>query len=183
MEKKLRRTFKGKTINLYNEEKSVGPEIQTREGEDDFGTVRIRKIKYRPNLDMPTINPGHIWDDVIMSVSPANSSTPSWLRWTDNLDRALRNEKNLTLRISCTFAGGSMWLVEGAKFGYEGWERAAEVNNVTNTKFMKDIQDTFCKSPEMKQMDKIMNGLKKTKTVEDADYAQVDDQEDSEELV
>lgn len=183
MEKNLRRKFKGKTINLYSDEASVGPgPIQHREGEEEYGTVKIRKITYNPNLYMPTINPGHIWDSINMTVSPVDPE--GFKGWMEDFDRFIKGERNLTLRVSCFFAGGQMWLDRFTKEERKGGQAIPEDSNVvTNSEFMKDIQDTFCKSPEMKQMERVMTGLKKAKVVDDADYAQVDDQDDSEELV
>lgn len=183
MEKNLRRKFKGKTINLYSDEVSIGSPIKHREGEGDFGTVKIRKITYNPNLYMPTINPGHIWDSINMTVSPVNPE--GFKGWMQDFDRFIRNERNFTLRVSCFFAGGHMWLEKMTREERKSGAQVADDSNVvTNSDFMKDIQDTFCKSPEMKQMERVMTGLKKAeKVVDDADYAQVDDQEDSEEIV
>ena len=192
MVKELSRIFKGKTVNLYNSEISEKTGIES-EGEEEFGTMRIKKIKYNPRDFMQTTNSEEKAGEVVMVVMPDYGDS-RWLRFVDKISRAftanllgaIKSEKNLILKISCN-EGGSMWLEEMRysdykKYGLDAYE-GQKANAVTNTKFMSDVQDVFCDSGEMERLKSIISQLDASKFVPDADYAQVDDQEGYEEIV
>ena len=201
IQRNLRRTYDGKTINLYAEEKSVGEEIQTREGELEFGQLKVRRVFYPygetrrgliKNLKSDSKWGPYNQDDiegrisrVLLHVVPAMPGAPPWVKW---LTRVLKKDadgysKNLYLTIDCR-ENGRMWLRQekpGADFATD--ESALKDTNVTNTKLMNDIKNSFCKSKELVELKRIISELSDSKLVPDADYAQVDDQEDSEEIV
>ena len=196
IEKNLKKTYRGKTINLYAEESSVGGEdIQTREGELESGGLKVRRINYPygesrrgfiKNIQnfIPHEVEGRL-NRVNILVSPAKPGAPPWIKWIDRLfgKDSEGYSKNMNLTIDCR-GNGRMWLRQekpGADFAKD--ESALKDTNVTNTQLMNDFKNSFCGSKEMGELKTIISELNKSKLVPDADYAQVDDQEGSDELV
>ena len=198
IEKNLKKTYRGKTINLYAEESSVGGEIQTREGELESGGLKVRRIWYPSGISrrhfvknisnfIPDEVEGHL-DNVVMLVSPAMPGALPWIKW---LTRVLDNihpkdvegySQNMYLTIDCR-GDGRMWLrQEKPRADFATDESALKDTNVTNTKLMNDFKNSFCKSKELVELKTIISELNNSKLVPDADYAQADDQEGSDEL-
>ena len=194
IERNLKKTYRGKTINLYAEESSVGEEIQTREGELESGGLKIRRIWYpygesRRGFINNILNfiPNEVegrLNRVNILVSPAKPGAPPWIKWIDRLfgKDSEGYSKNMHLTIDCR-GNGRMWLRQdkpGADFAKD--ESALKDTNVTNTQLMNDFKNSFCKSKEMGELKTIISELNNNKLVPDADYAQADDQEGFDEL-
>ena len=195
LKKNLTRTYKGKTINLYDSDLSVGgKEIQQREGELEFGKLKVRSIRY-PYGDtrrhfvkyLRQFSPDEVesrLNRVFFVLSPANPGSPIWVNW---LERVLTKDaegysKNLALTINCE--NERMWLRQekpGADFSKD--DSALRDTNVINTELMNDIKNSFCNSNEMGELKRIISKLSNSKFIPHADYAQVDDQDDFEEIV
>ena len=193
IDRNLKKAYKGKTINLYAEESSVGgEEIQTREGELESGGLKVRRINFPYGISrrgfikniqnfIPNEVDRHL-DRVNILVSPAKPGAPPWIKWVDRLfgKDSEGYSKNMHLTIDCK-RQGLMWLRKDKPFTGLDTENLKDTN-VTNTQLMNDFKNSFCKSKELLELKTIISQIHNSKLVHDADYAQADDQEGFDEL-